>query len=382
MAGKGKSMKLQNKKYPIWIDEFAKSVFRLFKGMDLRTMEPLDCFHFHPLYSDLWIEKIYQAIKKFKEQNISFKEQNISFKEVINSFPNPSSARAMIEFMVLHWNNVVRLGIKVDKNKVKEIFDFFVKILKIKNKKDIFCYKSNIVHNQQEIENLIRKIKWLEGNPEISQALGKLYLAISSLVNGIMNDWCTDVGIEVWGPYDVSKYFGKNTVLIIRDFPVLKLPELWLHHKKYKYKKARIYTIYKNIKVRMEYVSCHTIVKGDLAKNLICYAFILDEKYISNLNKMKKLANHFLKLAEEQYVQVKNLDYEDLKQKLLEQERYQLYDFFKLVKMDWKLSEEMRKRVKNRQLLKNIYPLTSYQLSREEINKFFGIDNLKRLYFE
>lgn len=361
------------KTYPKWIDEYTRSVHRLFRGMDLRTIEPLDCFHFHPLHSDLWQEHIYRAIDRFKRKKLPFNE-------AILAFPNPSSVRAILEFMVCHYNNIVKDRKDIDKKEMREIFDFFVRILKEKNRRDIFCYKENIGHSDKEIDRLIKGIKWKKGSPLVSRSLGKLYLGASSLVNGLMNDWCTDNGIEVWGPYKVAKYFGPVTILVIREFPRLKPVALWPHVSKYKYNEVNIYTIYRNIEMKSEYVGCHTVFKGDLAGGLLRYAVVVDGKYVNSEKLINSISDHFIRLARSQYHRVKKFDFESLKKKVIAQEFYQLKDFFQLVDMDYKPHTLFQERLKGKKLLRGRYPLDTTGMLAREINRQFGIDNLRRLY--
>ena len=159
-------MKLNNKKYPSWIDHYASSVYRMFKGMDLRTMEPLDGYHFHPLYSDLWLGRIYQAVKKFKDKKFSISKH-------ANYLPNPSTIRALIEFFVLHWYNIVRFKMNFKNTRAKEIFDFLevktdnkltedisqVIFKEVNNKK----YKEILTEDQiKTFGDMIRKYEWYD----------------------------------------------------------------------------------------------------------------------------------------------------------------------------------------------------------------------------
>lgn len=361
------------RKYPKWIDEYTGSIQRLFQGMDLRTLEPLDCFHFHPLYSDLWLEYIHQAISKFKEKKLPFSQ-------AAKTLPNPSSVRAVIEFLVMHYNNLVKDKKEIDKKKIRKIFDFFVRVLRAKNKKDIFAFQENIGHSEKEIKSLIKKIKWQKGTPEISRSLGKLYLGASSLINGLMSDWCTDNGIEIWGPYDLSKDYGTDTILVIREFPRLKPVNLWPQAKKYKYKEIKIYTIYQKVKLRIEFVGCHSVFNGNLVKNLLHYALTVDGKFVSRLKEIEMLSCYLIKLAQVQYRRVKKLNFEALKQKIITQEFYQLKDFFQLVGVDFKPPSLFKQRLKGKKLLKGRYPLKTTKMPLKEVNRHFGIDNLKRLY--
>ncbi|MBU0597785.1 hypothetical protein KKF61_02180, partial [Patescibacteria group bacterium] len=155
------------KKYPKWIDEYANSVHRLFKNMDFRTLQPLNCFQLHPLYSDLWIRFLFLAIRRLKEKKLAFNK-------AVEVFPNPTSIRAIIKFLIPHYYNTVLDHKDVDPKKVREVFNFLIKVLKAKNHRDIFAYQENICHTKSEILNIINKIEWYEGNPMMARALGQL----------------------------------------------------------------------------------------------------------------------------------------------------------------------------------------------------------------
>ncbi len=302
------------------------------------------------------------------------------FSKAVSAFPNPSSVRAMLFFMVCHYHNIVVDKSSVDKRAMREIFDFFVKILRYKNRTDIFCRKKNICHSSQEIARLITKQKWHKGSPELSRELGKIYLGASTLVNGLMNDWCTDNGIEVYGPYPVSRFFGSRTILVIREFPNLKPTSLWPHTKKYRYQTVKICTVYKNIRLRINFVGCHTEFSGDLADNLVRFSLLVDGRTISTISTMEKIAQTLIAQSSHQYAQVGRLDFESLKQKIIAQELYQLRDFFALVGVESAPHPLFLARVKNRQLIKKRYPLTTHHLLAREIKEKFGINDLIRLY--
>ncbi|MBU0707290.1 hypothetical protein KKG41_02865 [Patescibacteria group bacterium] len=364
----------KTKQYPKWIDDYARSVHRYYQGIDFRTFEPFDVVHFHPLYSELWIERLAKLVKKFRIQGHPMKD-------AINHFPIPSSIRAILCFMVHHMENCRRQSLKFNQAGYKEVMDFLVEALNIQTNEDKFALKKSIGHSAEQVQELSEQIPWQAGSPEISYQLGQLYLACSGLVNGLMNDWCTDNGIEVWGPYDVSKKYGAGSILVVREFPNLKPESLWLHTKNYTYRRILIYTIYKDVDLNIQYIGCHTIFKGDLKKGLIKYAVIADGKPITDSNELDGIIEMYLKTAEKQYKVTRQLNFEELKQKALEQEHYQLFNLFKLVGEDWRPNDEIKERVRNQPLVKEMYPLTyPDDISLEEISKIFGIDSLKCLY--
>ncbi len=364
----------KSKNYPKWIDQYTRSVYRLYQGMDFRTLEPLDVFHFHPLYSDLWIERFIKIFDKFKQLKYSVKDK-------INYFPVPSSIRAMLYFLIQHQENCRRQKINFNKEGYKKVLDFWLEALKIKMLDDTFAQNKNIGHSAEQINDMIALLPWQKGAPAASSQLGRLYLACSNLVNGLMNDWCTDFGIEVWGPYDVSKYYGPNSILVIREFPNLKPESLWLHARQYPYRRILIYSVYKNVELDIQYIGCHTVFKGDLKKGLVKYAVVADGQAINDPAELEKIIQTYLSAAQEQYVLIKKMDFENLKQKILDQEHYQLFNLSKLVGIDWLPDKTIKSQVRGKQLLKDFYPL-SYpdDISLAEVSRIFGIDSLKKLY--
>jgi len=337
-------------------------------------MEPLNTFYYMPLYSDLWIQRLIELMRKINSRGISVEGD-------INNFPNPSSIRAIIEFLVIHQNNCQRSKKEFDIPGYIGLMETLVKALTAQMIKDRFSLRSNIGHTVKEINDIFQKIDWQKGTPEISNMIGKLYLAGSSLVNGLMSDWCTDNGVEAWGPYDASKYFGENSILAIREFPRLKPIELWPETQALPYDHIIIYTVYRAVELEIQFVGCHTIFKGDLRNNLINYAVLANGDLIEDVEKIRKIIGIYLRAAEEQYHRIRRLNFEDLKQKVLEQEHYQFNDLFKFIEEDWHPSREMKDRVHGKKLLKDFYPL-SYpnDISLKQISEIFGINSLKKLY--
>ena len=73
------------------------------------------------------------------------------------------------------------------------------------------------------------------------------------------------------------------------------------------------------------------------------------------------------------------MKFEELKTKALWQECYQLNELFNSINMDWRPDKQMIERVKNKRLLKNLYPLGEMIDYKTYCDKF-GIRELKELY--
>ena len=73
-----------------WIDQFARSSFQIYAGNTIDAFQPIDFFHFYPLWYDLWLDNIDEALFKLDAYNRPVAE--------ITSFlPGPSSLRAIIQ---------------------------------------------------------------------------------------------------------------------------------------------------------------------------------------------------------------------------------------------------------------------------------------------
>ena len=72
-------------------------------------------------------------------------------------------------------------------------------------------------------------------------------------------------------------------------------------------------------------------------------------------------------------------NFEKLKEKVLLQECYQLHEFFDFLGMEWRPTQEMITRIKNKELCKNLYTYGKL-FSFKEYYKEFGINNLKKVY--
>lgn len=295
----------------------------------------MDFYHFYPLWHDLWLDHIYEGIQRFNSKDLSL-EKSIAI------FPPPSSTRVIPLKIITTFPHLKNY----DKKKFVTIVNFFLDVLRIQCKRDIFSLNSNISHADKEISQIISEINFQKPSEKIA-----------------------------------SKSFGPKTILVIRDFPNMKPVELWPEIKDYKYKKIRIYNVYKDVEFKIFFVGCHTISKGDLVKNLISYSLVVDGKNIRDANEISKLKDYYLNLATEHYLRVKSLksDFEKLKEKILLQECYQLHEFFNFLGMEWRPTKEMITRIKNKELYKNLYTYGKL-LSFEEYCKEFGVNTLKKVY--
>lgn len=355
--------------HPKWIDRYAEASYQLIGGNVLEAFALIDFYHFYPLWYDLWLDKIFQGISEFKKRGLSIREHP-------NIFPPPSSVRAILLKYVSAFSVFPKT---YDQEKFKTIINFLIEVLKNQCHKDIFCQKGNFCHKEDELKNLFKEISWRTPERAAAQNLGRLYMALGNLINGLYNDLVTDMGWEVYGPYDVTKIFSRRATLLIKDFPNLKPIELWPEISGFNYRKITLYTIYQEIECKIGYVGCHIVTSSNLAENLLKYAVVVDGKVKNQPKEILKLKEYFLNLASKHFLRVKKLNFEELKQKVLLQECYQLHEFFDFLLMPWQPTEEMKKAVKNRPLLSGEYPRGRI-ISYKEYCQYFGVNKLKEIF--
>jgi len=330
---------MSKEKYPKWIDEFAKAFHIAFTNMVLCSWGPVNADTVISSLNGAFISKVHQAI-------IKIKKQGYKVEEVAKTFSCPSTPRIAFTFLIWEYQG------SEPKNKAqfKEVTEYLVEILSCLAKKDIFAYESNIVHTDEKIETILNKTDWQTGNNQAARELGKLYNSLASLVFSLYGDFFPQDSHEVYGPYNASKKFGENTILIIKHFPKIKPVEIWPEIKELKYSDVKIFQVFKNVKFKCELIGMHSIYNGDLINNLVSYSIRVDGEYINDLGKIKELSDYFAKMATEQSIVYENLSKKERKIKILEWYSYQFVDFFKLADMDWYPTKEMLEAVKDKKV--------------------------------
>ncbi len=343
---------MSSKKYPQWIDEYAKSVHDSFVKMLPISWGPVDAISLIALLNGSFSVKIYKAIK-------SIQTQKCSIQDIAKSFSCSSTLRVALCWLIWEYQNT-RLK---NKEQFKEIVELFVEVLKYMTKKDIFAYKSNIGHTRQEIEGFLNEINWQFANSEKAREMGKLYNSLSSLVFALYGDFFPQDSHEIYGPYNAFRKFGKNTIFLIKHFPKIRPVELWPEIAQLKHKDVKVFQVYKNVKFKCELIGMHSIYQGDLINNLVAYAIMINGKYRNNLNEIKALSDYFVKAATKQSLLYDGLSKKEAKKRVLEWECYQFFDFFKLAKMDWQPTKQMIRAI-NEKIIKNKHISDRFELDK------------------
>ncbi len=348
----------KKEKFMSWIKSFTHSSFNLFAGNILDAFQPLDFFHFYPLWHDLWVKRIAAVIK-------SLDLENKKFAEVKHILPPPSNMRAILQKLIPCYQGVQEKNIE----EYKTVTNFFARMLSEACPTDPFAMNSNIAHSEQEIGEMIKSIQWKFGDSYSAKKIGRLITAAGSLVHGLYNDLATDFGWEAYGPYIT----GEKETILIRHFPDLRPLDLWSENFVASIKDLAIYTWYQDVDWEISFVGCHTLVKnGDPISGMKKFAVVADGRVLS-VEEIVSLVDILAQKAETLYKEIRIKDIEETKRMILRQEHYQLKKMFDAAGLDWNTTAEIHARVENKPLLDNFLPRGKILVSVEEYKEEFGI---------
>ena len=130
-----------------WLDNFAEGIFQIYSGNTLEAFQPIDFFHFYPIWYDNWIRKIDLAI------NILELDKK-SYAEIKHLLPTPSSMRAIIQKLVPSFSAAKTT------NPIAwvSVANFFARMLEQASPADPFALNSNPIHSFQELKDLNKVI--------------------------------------------------------------------------------------------------------------------------------------------------------------------------------------------------------------------------------
>lgn len=345
-----------------WIDEFAKGSFSLYSGNTLSAFQPLDFFHFYPLWYDLWLARIVEAMKKLQVENKHYQDLK-------HALQTPSNMRAILQKLIPTYKGLTNKNIQHH----KLVGDFFARMLEEACPADPFGKHTNQCHTAEEINDLYTTLTWQEADIPVARKIGQLLTAAGSLVHGQYNDVVTDMAWDTYGPYKITER-GQDYTLLIRHFPNLAPKELWPQNFLASITDLKIFALYQNVEWEIACVGCHTIAKsGNPVEGLKKYAILADGKPLT-MDQVNKIITELSQKAEAIYKQIRTLDMEQLKQLVMLQECYQLNKLFAAAKMDWRPTEEMTERIKNKPLLTGVVPLGTLMTDLEFYKKEFGLN--------
>lgn len=343
-----------------WIKTFCENSFSIYAGNTLEAFQPLDFFHFYPLWYDLWIERIDTTLTRLDAHAKPFHEMR-------KFLPVPSSKRAILQKIIPSYRALPHKRVP----QVQRVTEFFVRMLSESCPADPFGKSSTPLHRDHEILDILQNTSWQEGSPQHARMLGKLLTACGSLTHGIYNDLATDFGWDTYGPYDIREGDFQRT-LLVRHFPDLTPTELWSVQYHAPYKDVSIMTMYEDVRWKIGCVGCHTILeKGNPITGLRKWAVIADG-HVLDATDIETLTRHIAERAENLYRVIRMRSFEETKRMVLLQECYQMKKLFDAAGIDWRPTVEMYARIDGKPLLTGLVPHGSMMMSVEEYAREFG----------
>jgi len=243
---------------------------------------------------------------------------------------------------------------------------------------DPFGVSRTPLHTSAQLDHLIRATNWQKALPADARAIGKLITAAGSLVHGLYNDVVTDFAWDTYGPYENVAKKGQNYTLLVRRFPDLRPAELWPAAALPGVGNIEIRQLYQNVSWALGFVGCHTMVmSGDPSTGLKFYAVHADGKSLSK-KIMADLTYNLARNAEVVYAEIKQKNFEQLKELVMLQECYQLRLLFAAAGLDWRPTAEMLAMIRQKKLLANIVPLGEMMTSIEQYVEAFSLRRFAR----
>lgn len=340
-----------------WVNDYSRATFQIYAGNTLESFQPLDFFHFYPMWYDVWIARIVKALD-------ALKAEEKHYRELKHLLPVPSSMRAILQKIVPSY----RAFRQKDIDDVRRVTLFFVRMLEEACPSDPFGLSSTPLHTPDDVQEWIATIPWRDGNPAMARQCGRLVATAGSLVHGLYNDLVTDFGWDAYGPYELG-----NETLLLRHFPDLQPEDLWPREFLGSVKELKLYGWYEGVDWKIACVGCHTLVNGGNPINgLLKYAVAADGNFLAE-EAIGGLVQEFATKAEAIYRQIRSMDFEQLKEKVMLQECYQLKKIFDAAELDWRPSGEMTARIAAQPLLTGLLPRGVLMTDVESYKDIFGI---------
>lgn len=325
------------KKYPAWIDEWAKAYHRAYVNMVPGSFGPIDLFDILPAVNDTFLRRLHLAV-------LESKQQGFTAKQIATTFSTLSSLRTAIMWLIFEY----QFSKMKNKTEFRETLEFFMDTLRFWAKEDIFCLSSNIGHTKEEIREILHSALWQEGTPERARVIGRLYNSATSLGISLYRDFFHQEANEVYGPYDASSQYGVGSILLVKQCTKIRVPDLWPTTNNFQYSDIKILQIYKNVSFRCELAGVHSLYKGDLINGLVACCVIVDGKYVASLDEIKEISRYLAEQTVNHALLSEKLSQDQWQVKTLEWLAFEFNNFFALLKEDWRPTPEMLNTIKNK----------------------------------
>lgn len=349
-----------------WIDQFSRGTFQIYAGNTLNAFQPLDFFHFYPLWYDRWIARIDEAL-----QRIGAYQQ--PYAKLSHLLPVPSNLRAIVQKIVPSY----RAFPHQDAKQCRRVVEFFNRMLQEACAGDPYGEHANPKHSKEEAQQITDTLSWQPADVPAAKQIGRLITAVGSLVHGLYNDLVTDFGWDAYGPYSVEQNNARR-ILLIRDFPDLQPTELWPAEYLPPIREIKIYGLYEGVDWQISCVGCHTIALSGSPVEGLRHSLVFVNGVPADHQRIAAVTQDSAAKAEAIYRRIRQMGFEELKSMVMLQECYQLKRLFNAAAIDWRPTPEMTARIQGKPLMQGLLPNGTMMTNLAEYRHAFGIDTFAR----
>jgi hypothetical protein len=249
------------------IDRYLDALMEAMSRMDPMAHWPLRIEEIAAYFTDLEAQDIYQNM-------LILKRKRTSLEEISKLFPGPSFIREFLPDLIAGSKFT-----KLSKQDRIDLVEWFLDLLKPMIVGDIFCKKGrNLLLRGQEVKKLVRSTQWLKPvSIKDAQKLHRLSSSLLTLVWALYFFPWPNMGFEIHGPYDVSKIFGGNSILLIRDFFDLRPVDLWPNTKELNHSRVKILTVYHDVDLAIDIFN-HMTYTTNLSSATSKFAVFFDQR--------------------------------------------------------------------------------------------------------
>ena len=317
------------------ISDFVEGLLGATAGpMDFSTLKPFSHLEFHPLFSKEFLEYLWPLV----ESNRVHSEVKKLRGKISPGLYSDQLFFTSIDLKTAKWAAEKRL----------RLVNFFIDVVTSLHHKDPFSLEGkNSALSEREVGEVVSKINFQPADREIAKELGVLYTSLYHLANGLYGDLYMGLCVQNYGGFDVSKKFGEDSELVIKNGFNLRPSKLWSDLEEIAAGEIKIYCIYKNARFKTDAFSCHSNYEGDPIEGLRYWAVEADGKQL-DLAEVKRLTKNFVEQSEKRWSRLTSLDFEELKRKGLLIRAYAFKPLWDLIDGDWMPTQEMFEAVKNK----------------------------------
>ncbi|MEK6899020.1 MAG: hypothetical protein AABW79_02900 [Nanoarchaeota archaeon] len=319
------------------VDLFLKAIEEIFKGMDPKTFWPLNGGQIDSYFD------VIEAIDMYNLLTGLVKTTPVD--KIAKIMPAPDIIRLFLEHnAIIGLKVATKLGLlNLSENQRIDYLELLLDIISKKVKNNIFCLdEKNIILSEKEIEIKTASPDWDIADKNEQREIASLIVHANNLCYTLYYDIFMAGGFYIHGPYQTFNYFGRNTILLIREYHNLRPRELW-PDLEISFSKIRIEGIYENLDIKINFAN-HPMSKSSIGDKLIAYRVYIDDKKATNAE-IKKLLPELIQTSTKQSKKINLLDDLDKVRKGAEIAYYLFRNLRKSQGRDWKPPKEVENNI-------------------------------------